>query len=357
MRAQRVTPDTVHHASSREDVSGVRLKEPSPLPEWEIDEDEVTAEWRSPLRAPVLRAGIKVDGKYELVRKIGQGGMGSVWEALASDGGDDCQVVAIKILSLEALKDKSTTERFKREAALASQLRGTSFPAVHAWGDHHGMPYLAMEMLEGEDLFERLERRGALGVWETLSLLRPLGRALDVLSRAGAVHRDVKPRNIFFAKDAAAERVVLLDFGLAKPLGAAKVTKTGVLVGTPHYMSPEQLQGRADWRSDLWGLAAVAYRALTGQRPFEGNLEKALRGIFSGSAPPASFFADVPPEIDQFFARAFQKRPEARYQSGAEMVHAFESALLTYVPSNVFGASNDCEELTYSDIAWKRSQR
>jgi serine/threonine protein kinase len=260
--------------------------------------------------------------------------MGSVWEALENHKGDEnvstdvCRFVALKILSDETMADSLAMARFQREAILASRVTGVHFPAIYDWGFHKRMAFLAMELLDGEDLAQILEARGTLTTWETLALVRNLGRALDIVHASGVVHRDVKPRNIFYAKQGGAHEIKLLDFGVAKPVvaGAIKITRTGAMVGSPYYMSPEQVtSGTIGPLSDLWSLAAVTFRALTGERPFDGPLEKALRDILTGSPPRAP--AGLPRALDGFFARAFERAPEDRYPSGKALADAFEAAL------------------------------
>jgi eukaryotic-like serine/threonine-protein kinase len=356
MKRPNPTPPTFQAALPPRIPMDSRVRVRNVLPEWEID-NHASEAWEPPRHLAPLRPGTIVGTKFELVRQIGKGGMGSVWEALQTEAPNSCRVVALKILSDEAMGDASAIARFEREAVVASKLSGPHFPQIHDWGFHRGMAFMAMELFEGEDLFTRLERLQVLTVWETLATLRPLGRALDAVHRAGVVHRDVKPRNIFFAKEGAAHRVVLLDFGVAKPnTDAIRITRTGILVGSPHYMSPEQVTSTlVDARSDLWSLAAVAFRCLTGQRPFDGRFEKALRDILTGAAPRASTFVDVPSGLDDFFARAFQKAPADRFQSAAELVHAFESALLADDRLSRFSVTDESsEELTLSDIAWAR---
>ncbi|APR85017.1 serine/threonine protein kinase [Minicystis rosea] len=264
--------------------------------------------------------------------------MGSVWAArhLALDTG-----VAIKFIGpeVEALEEART--RFEREAKVAALLQSPHVVQVIDYGVD-GVPYLVMELLQGEDLGARLARRGRLSLGETVEIVTQVARALRRAADAGIVHRDLKPGNVFIVRGDEDEEVVkVLDFGVAKAprLTTDDTTRAGVLVGSPRYMSPEQVRGVrcVDHRSDLWSLAVIAYRALTGQLPFQGVdvADLIVRICAERPEPPSKIESWLSPEIDEFFARALSVDPEARFQTAREMALAFADAAGEMVPPSL----------------------
>ena len=223
-----------------------------------------------------------------LVRLLGQGSMGEVWVATLDE-----RQVAVKFISEELQKDPTALERFKREWAVASSIKSPHIvemidSGVTARGQH----YIIMELLDGDDLDTVLEGVvGGMSPTATITLLRQLASALDAAHQLGIVHRDIKPENIFLCKQESGLVVKILDFGLAKSwTGNMNVTATGVLVGTPYFMSPEQLldDGKdIDHRADLWALGGLAYRMLTGRQPYDAdNLTDLLILVTEGAYVP-----------------------------------------------------------------------
>jgi serine/threonine-protein kinase len=273
-----------------------------------------------------------IQGRYRLVRILGKGGMGSVWlaEHLSLH-----TPVAIKLIDSEAAKNASARSRFDREAQVAARIRSAHVVKVLDHGvTEAGLPYIAMECLTGESLRDRLMARGRLTPAETARVVSHVGRALGRAHEAGLVHRDLKPENIFIAREDDGEVVKILDFGVAKVTDILAVTgmdptRTGALLGTPYYMSPEQAQGlkSVDHRSDLWSLAVVAFECLTGRRPFTAPalgplIGKILGGpipVPSGAAPDAN----LPPELDAWMTRALARDPSARAASAKELADSF----------------------------------
>jgi serine/threonine-protein kinase len=204
-------------------------------------------------------------------------------------------------------------------------------------GDSGHGPFLAMELLEGRSLNDYLETHGPLGPGELLRLAQQVGKGLDTANEAGVIHRDIKPQNLFLvASDAAFEQksgdwqCKILDFGIARTISAGSTLTLGdVVLGTPAYMSPEQVQGLpADRRSDLHALVSVLYRALTGFAPFEGESSQAVMyAVVHNQPPPASSRVVVPSAIDAFFERGFAKDPDERFQSGEELALALAGAM------------------------------
>ena len=276
-------------------------------------------------------AGTVVAERFRLVRPLGQGGMGSVW--LADHMALDIPC-AIKFIQAESRDSAEVRQRFEREAKIAAQIRSPHVVQVLDHGVWEGMPYIAMERLEGEDLDDRLQRVGRLGAAETASITAQVARALSRAHAAGLVHRDLKPANIFLAGDDDREIAKVLDFGIAKDstprISTISNTKTGSILGTPAYMSPEQAQGvkQVDHRSDLWSLAVVVFECVTGQLPFQSEaFGDLLLKIMVQPLPVPSALAPVPPGFDAWWARAAARDPDHRFQSAKELSDALIVAL------------------------------
>jgi serine/threonine protein kinase len=277
-----------------------------------------------------IAPGVVVAERYQLVRELGQGGMGSVWLADHLTLKIPC---ALKLILGHAVGSADARARFEREAQAAAQLRSPHVVQVLDHGLWEGTPYLAMELLEGEDLERRLARRGRLSPSEAMFVAGQVCRALTRAEALGLVHRDLKPANVFLVRDDDREVVKVLDFGLAKSVeitpGAAR-TASGVLLGTPYYMSPEQAHGdrELDGRSDLWSLAVMVFECLTGQRPFDSpTLTGLLLRITSGELPVPSKVAEVPPGFDGWWARATAREPAARFPTAKAFADSLAVAL------------------------------
>jgi len=284
-------------------------------------------------RISEVRAGTWVTSAVRLERPLGEGGMGSVW--VAHHETLDAEV-AVKFISqrLEG-RPEVALKRFEREARIAAKLK---HPHVIQVFDHgvtdDGVAYIVMEKLEGETLAARLRREGRLSAVDTELLVSQVARVLTTAHEAGVVHRDLKPDNVFLLESDYELFVKVLDFGIAKQTGMqalGELTHTGMLVGTPHYMSPEMLLGDKDVdpRADLWGLAVMTYHALTGQLPFRGETIAALGvRVNEGSfTPPSALVDEVSPEIDAWFKIALGRKIEQRYQSAREMARGLRDAL------------------------------
>ncbi|MDC0684277.1 serine/threonine-protein kinase [Sorangium atrum] len=271
--------------------------------------------------------GRAVMDKYRLERRLGGGGMGDLWL------GFDIKLrrrVVIKFIRSFAATEPELIARFEREARASARVRSPYVIETYDYGVDRGCAFIVMEYLEGEDLNRRLEREERIPLAQATTLFTQLGKALDAIHAAGVIHRDLKPGNIFITSSAGDDLVKVLDFGVAKSsCSRDRITKTGMVLGTPRYMSPEQTMAprQVDYRSDLWSMAVILYRAITGQCPFAGaNINELVRHICQTSFPKASELApELPPGIDAFFARTFEFEPEARFQSGKEMMEAFSA--------------------------------
>ncbi|XXY22149.1 serine/threonine-protein kinase [Sorangium sp. So ce216] len=276
-----------------------------------------------------LHTGQMVTPALRLVRILRRGGMGSIWVA---DRLSLKAQVAVKFMSPELAEDAGYVERFRREAVAAAQITS---PHVAQVLDHgltsEGMPYIAMELLRGEDLRARIRRLGPLPLPEVARIVAQAAKALGQAHRLGIVHRDIKPDNLFLTEVDGETFVKVLDFGIAKRARDLRVTTTGNVVGTPLYMSPEQLISAKDldFRADLWSLGVVAYHAITGQVPFFAESIVALTLVVHAGRfkPPSALRPDVPPALDDWMRRALQLDPSARFGSAREMADALERAL------------------------------
>ncbi|MFC1643277.1 serine/threonine-protein kinase [Myxococcota bacterium] len=262
-------------------------------------------------------------GRYRLISLLGQGGMGSVWRAEHAALGTPA---AVKLMSPEIVQNPDALGRFQREARAAASLRGAHVVQILDFGVDEGVPFTAMELLEGETLGHRLARVKRLEPSAAAKILWAVGKAMTRAHKLGIVHRDLKPENIFLAREGDEEVPKVLDFGIAKQLPLSNLagppaTQTGALLGTPYYMSPEQLAGKrtVDHRADIWALAVIAFECLVGRRPFVANTGSELvLAVCVGAIPLPSTLAAVPPKFDAWFARGVQREPELRSQSARE---------------------------------------
>lgn len=284
-----------------------------------------------------LPIGTILDGKFRVTKEIGRGGMAAVFEAENIDIG---KRVAVKVLAAELVTSRVVTERFIREARASAAVRSPYICDVYDVGTFENRPFLVMELLEGESLYDRLSRVRRLDVDMTLRIARQTARGLSKAHEAGIVHRDLKPENIFLTRNEEGEIVAkILDFGLAKfyePANeggpAARLTKEGALFGTPAYMSPEQAkaQGEVDQRADLWALGCIVYECLTGRTVWnvDQGVAMILAQIAGAPIPRASRFReDLPKTFDEWFLKALSRDPNDRFQSAREFSDALILAL------------------------------
>jgi serine/threonine-protein kinase len=256
-------------------------------------------------------------GRYRVVRELGRGAMGIVY--LAEDDSLQRQV-AIKTLLLpdEAGERRQLEARFLQEAKAAGSLNHPGLITIHDLGREGDWLYIAMELLEGRELRDRMAD-GMLSLHEAVDIGAQVAAALGAAHARGVVHRDIKPGNIMLLADGHAK---IMDFGIARMQKSDVRTQSGTMMGSPKYMSPEQVSGHAvDHRSDVFSLGSMLYEMVAGVPPFNGNnLGQLLNAILHGTAPPPSQFrAGIPPPLDAVIARAMQRNPAARYQDAVEM--------------------------------------
>ena len=268
--------------------------------------------------------------KYRLVRKLGQGGMGSVWYAdhLALNS-----PIAIKLIDPEIAAHPEALSRFMREAQAAAALRSPHVVQIFDHGIAEGVPYIAMELLEGESLAARLHRVGRLSPREAALVLTHVARAVGRAHEAGITHRDLKPDNVFLVQNDEEVVAKVLDFGIAKASltgpGAPNpsATQTGAVLGTPYYMSPEQATGAKDLdhRTDIWALGVIAFECLVGRRPFIGEtMATIFLSICAAPLPvPSAIAPDVPAGFDEWFMRACSRDVSTRFSTAKEAANEF----------------------------------
>lgn len=270
-----------------------------------------------------------VAGRYQLTRMIGRGGMGSVWEGVHTSLGTR---VAVKFIDGELAQAPEARQRFQNEARAAAKLQSRYVVQIHDHGVmDDGRPFIVMEYLEGEPLDARLARVGRLSAPETARILGQVARGLAKAHEIGIVHRDLKPENIFMVRSADGDEEIakIVDFGIAKITdtgpGMSSSTRTGSVIGTPFYMSPEQVRGlkSVDHRTDIWAFGVVAYQCLTGQHAFSGeSTGDLLVKICTVPAPtPSLMFQGVPQAFDAWLARSLAKEPGDRFTSVAEQAN------------------------------------
>ncbi|MGE5275724.1 MAG: protein kinase domain-containing protein, partial [Acidobacteriota bacterium] len=260
-------------------------------------------------------------GHYSVLEPLGEGGMGFVYKARDTRLG---RLVALKVLRPERVGEESHRRRFLREAQAAAALNHPHIVTVHEVGAEDGLDYIVMEHIAGGTLAD-LMAAGRLPVDRVLRLAAQVTEALAAAHEAGIVHRDLKPSNIMLASP---DQVKVVDFGLAKfcegacPSEADNVSRTGALLGTAPYMSPEQIAGRgADGRSDVWAVGAVLYEMVTGQRAFpEPNVMLLINDVLSRDPePPGTLNPQLPPGLEKVILKALEKDPANRYQSAKEL--------------------------------------
>jgi serine/threonine protein kinase len=251
-------------------------------------------------------------GRYEILNKLGEGAMGVVYRARDAALG---RVVALKMLSTELVSDEELHQRFQREAEAIGRLSHPNIVSVYDLGQEGGQLYMAMELLEGEDLKALIEARTQIPVADRIRILIQVCAGLAYAHDKGVVHRDIKPANILVTSDG---MVKILDFGLARVSTRATITKQGIILGTPDYMSPEQASGRpVDKRSDVFSTGSVAYEFLTFEKPFKGRtLHSVLFQIIQEQPDPIlSLNPDLPTRLASLVHGMMHKEPERRYAS------------------------------------------
>jgi serine/threonine protein kinase len=260
-------------------------------------------------------------GDFQVLRKLGQGGMGQVYLARQLSLKRE---VALKILRDDLAANKTALKRFQAEAEAVARLTHANIVQVFAVGEHEGLRYMALEFVDGRNLRDYLARKGPPELALALSIIRQVAAALQRASEHGIVHRDIKPENILITKKA---EVKVTDFGLSRYFAREgeplNLTQSGITLGTPLYMSPEQVQGQVvDHRSDIYSLGVTSYHLLSGQPPFRGKtaFEVAVQHVQAEAVPLSVLRPDLPADLCAIVERMMAKRPEDRYQTARDII-------------------------------------
>lgn len=284
---------------------------------------------------PSLVAGDVVGGKYVLDRELGRGGMGAVYAARQTNFNN--RPVAIKVMLAEQANEEAR-QRFLNEGSAAAMLRSEHVVQVYDLGSERGFEYMVLELLDGQDLSQLLERQGPLAPAVTVGYALQALRGLVEAHRNGIVHRDLKPSNLFLTRRPDGSTVLkILDFGISKSQGiqsqlgqpAGQLTSTKAMLGSPLYMSPEQLRSSksVDARADIWAMGVILYELMTGQLPYMGeSLGELFAAILENEAkPPRTHNPAIPPALEEIVMRCLRKRPEERFQSSQELLEALDA--------------------------------
>jgi serine/threonine-protein kinase len=284
--------------------------------------------------------GTTLGDAYRIVRMIGEGGMGRVYEARHTRLGN--KRFAVKMLHAEYARQPDVVARFQREAEAAS---GITHPnVVDVYDVHHtddGLPYLVGEFLDGEEFGSFLQRSGKISSALAVRIVRQICRALGTAHARGIVHRDMKPENVFLVGSLPRPIVKIIDFGISKvgDAGGTALTRTGMIMGTPSYMAPEQARGdKVDHRADIYAVGGVLYRALTGKKPFEGDDPSVTLAQVLTEDPerPRAREPSIPQALELVIQKAMAKSPGDRYQSMAEL----EADLVPFDPDSSENSSS-----------------
>ncbi len=264
-----------------------------------------------------LAVGDIFAGRYQIVEDLGKGGMGRVYKALDKEIGEK---VALKILKPEVAADEQTIERFRNELRTARQISHKNVCRMYHLGREQGAHYITMEYVSGEDLKSTVMRIGQLSVAKTVSIISQVCEGLADAHRLGVVHRDLKPQNIMIDK---AGNAKIMDFGIARSVKAKGITDAGVMIGTPEYMSPEQVDGLpADARADIYALGIILFELLTGRVPFEGDTPFSVAYKQKNEKPPEARMVNpqVPQDLDRLILKCLEKDRAERYQKAEDVL-------------------------------------
>jgi serine/threonine protein kinase/predicted Zn-dependent protease len=277
-----------------------------------------------------LATGSTFAGRYQVIEELGHGGMGKVYKVFDTDIKEK---IALKLLRAEIALDKETVERFSNELKLARQISHRNVCRMFDLGKAEGTTFITMEFVAGEDLKKLIRKTGQLRAGRAVTIARQISEGLAEAHRLGVIHRDLKPQNIMVDEDGNAR---IMDFGIARSLKAKGITGAGVMIGTPEYMSPEQVEGNeVDRRSDIYSLGIILYEMVTGRVPFEGDTPFTIGVKHMSERPrdPREINPQLPEELSRLTLRCLEKDKEKRYQS-AEELHSELNALEEEIPAS-----------------------
>jgi tetratricopeptide (TPR) repeat protein/predicted Ser/Thr protein kinase/TolB-like protein len=268
-----------------------------------------------------LRTGSTFAGRYQIIEELGKGGMGKVYRALDSKIDEE---VALKLIKPEIAADRKTLERFSQELRIVRKIVHKNVGRMYELMEDDGAHFITMEFIPGQDLRGLIRQSGQLAPGTAVSIARQVGEGLSEAHRLGVVHRDLKPGNIMIDREGQAR---IMDFGIARSLQGKGITSEGVVIGTPEYMSPEQVEGKeADQRSDIYSLGIILYEMVTGRPPFEGDTPFSVVYKHRHEAPedPRKFSPQLHDALSRVILRCMEKDREARYQTAQELLADLE---------------------------------
>ncbi len=299
-----------------------------------------------------LTTGFTFAGRYQIIEEIGKGGMGKVYKAQDKK---IKETVALKLIKPEIASDKKTIERFSNEMKFARKVSHRNVCRMYDLGEEKGSHFITMEYVPGEDLKGMIRMMGQLGAGKAISIAKQVCEGLEEAHRLGVVHRDLKPSNIMIDKDGNAR---IMDFGIARSLESKGITGAGVMIGTPEYMSPEQVEGKEiDQRTDIYSLGVVLYEMLTGRVPFEGDTALTIAVKHKTEAPqdPREFNTQLSDDLSRVILKCLEKDKNKRYQSAGELLsqlNNLEKGIST--TGRIFPEQKPTAETT-SEIRWENS--
>jgi len=298
-----------------------------------------TETFKAPTRE--LSTGSIIAGRYQIIEELGKGGMGSVYKVIDNELNEK---VALKLLKPEIAADEETIERFRNELKLTRKISHKNVCRMYHLGKIEDTQYITMEYVSGEDLKSLIKKIGQLPVTKAVSIAQQVCEGLAEAHKLGIVHRDLKPQNIMIDE---AGNARIMDFGIARSLKAKGITEAGVMIGTPEYMSPEQVEGlETDHRSDLYSLGVILYEMVTGRVPFEGTttISIALKHKKETPSNPREFNSQVPEDLSWMILRCMEKDKERRYQEAKEL----------FTELGEIGSEKP-ETIRTSEMEWKNS--
>jgi len=263
-----------------------------------------------------LTTGSTFAGRYQIIEELGKGGMGKVYRVLDKELKEE---VALKLIKPEIASDKKTLERFSNEIKLAHKISHRNVCRMFHLGEEKGTHFITMEYVPGEDLRSSIRRFGQLPVGKSVSIAKQICEGLSEAHRLGIVHRDLKPQNVMIDKEGNAR---IMDFGIARSVEGRGITGAGVMIGTPEYMSPEQVEGKeTDQRSDIYSLGVILYETVTGRVPFEGDTPFTIGVKHKSEIPrdPRELNTQIPEDLSRVILRCIEKDKEKRYQNAGEV--------------------------------------
>jgi serine/threonine protein kinase/tetratricopeptide (TPR) repeat protein len=305
-----ITCPKCHHENPDDTLYCGKCTTPLKSPE-DID---VTATIEAPKEE--LTTGSTFAGRYQIIEEIGKGGMGRVYKVQDTKVNEK---IALKLIKPEIAKDKKTIERFSNELRLARKIRHKNVCQMFDLGEEQGTQFITMEYVSGEDLRSSIRRFGQLPIGKSIAITTQICEGLTEAHTQGVVHRDLKSNNIMIDKEG---NVRIMDFGIARSLAAKGITGAGMMIGTPEYMSPEQVEGKdVDQRSDIYSLGVILYEMVTGRLPFEGDTPFTVGVKQKSEAPPnpKDLNSQIPDDLNRVILRCLEKEKENRYQSAGEV--------------------------------------